>query len=145
MRARIIVSLLALACLGLTVVVVTHPGREAFRGLVYPCSAYGQGPLNNNYAPGTIVPFVGDARHVPDGWVICDGRELKVAEFPALAEALRRTSLESFRLPDYSGMLAMFLLEHEGPGSMALGMSMPPMVPTGPVRARPILWLVRAR
>ncbi len=59
---------------------------------------------------GAIVAFGGPAGSVPEtsGWLLCDGRELSAATYPALAEALGAAwggtaNGATFRLPDLRG------------------------------------------
>lgn len=59
---------------------------------------------------GTIVAFGGE--NIPDGWLLCDGRELNAAqnqEYKALFDAIGTAwggnlSLQIFRIPDLQGM-----------------------------------------
>lgn len=43
----------------------------------------------NGVPPGAVMPFAGGK--VPDGWLLCDGREVSAAKYPQLAEALGST------------------------------------------------------
>lgn len=69
-----------------------------------PASPTGAPPV------GTILAFGGPATSVPEtqGWILCDGRELAVADFPQLHDILGTAwgtgrSPGVFRLPDLRG------------------------------------------
>jgi len=62
--------------------------------------------------PGVIMPYAGD--EAPDGWILCDGREVEIAKWPELATVLgykfgSRSSVtpEYFRVPDLRGRLPL--------------------------------------
>ena len=57
--------------------------------------------------PGCIMPFAGDTAHIPAGWLLCDGRQLPTAKFPALFGAISTSwggAGGNFNLPDMRGM-----------------------------------------
>lgn len=68
----------------------------------------GGGSGGASVPPGTIVMFGGTV--VPDGWLLCNGQERLVADFPELAAALGTSWGEGFPdptlefvLPDFNG------------------------------------------
>jgi microcystin-dependent protein len=58
--------------------------------------------------PGTIVAFGGPAEEVPDGWIMCDGRDLPIADFERLHKKIRflwgNPGSGRFRVPDLRGL-----------------------------------------
>lgn len=62
--------------------------------------------------PGVILPYGGNA--APNNWLLCDGTQYRIADYPALFEAVGynfggRTTLPSgfFRVPDLRGRLPL--------------------------------------
>jgi len=56
---------------------------------------------------GTIVAFAGPAENVPQGWLLCDGREIIQDEYPVLFTVIGTawgTTPSDFRLPDLRGV-----------------------------------------
>jgi microcystin-dependent protein len=78
--------------------------REAWRKLASTVNALltsaGQG-----LPPGIVQPFAGN--NVPLGWLLCDGREYSIAEYPPLFAALGTLyggdGQSTFAVPDYTG------------------------------------------
>ena len=61
----------------------------------------------NGVPPGTIMAFAGDANKVPNGWMLCDGRQLNRTDYPALFDAISTAwggYDNYFFLPDMRGM-----------------------------------------
>ena len=61
----------------------------------------------HNGAPiGSVMPFAGDK--VPDGWLLCDGSEVNISDYPALFDVIRMAwggdGTTKFRVPDMRGM-----------------------------------------
>lgn len=57
---------------------------------------------------GTVVAFAGKAGAVPNGWLLCDGREVSRSEYRTLFYAIRTAhgtgdGSTTFKLPDYRG------------------------------------------
>ena len=56
----------------------------------------------------SVLAFSGDKTTVPDGWMLCDGRELSAATYPELFAVIKNiygtANVGSFKLPDYRGM-----------------------------------------
>jgi hypothetical protein len=56
--------------------------------------------------PGTIIAFAG--HHVPSGYLLCNGAELQVSQYPKLFAAIGTTyggnGSSTFRLPNFGGM-----------------------------------------
>ena len=75
---------------------------------------------------GTILPWVGNASSIPDGWLQCTGQTLEATEYPLLASVLGNTygptgglggrayggyvSGDNFRLPNLNGRVLTCLL-----------------------------------
>jgi microcystin-dependent protein len=61
----------------------------------------------NGVPAGSLMPFAGPAGKVPDGYLVCDGRSVAVADYPALYEAIGDAwggdGGTNFRLPDLQG------------------------------------------
>ncbi|MBP7586231.1 MAG: tail fiber protein [Spirochaetes bacterium] len=58
---------------------------------------------------GTILPFAGKADYLPDGWLLCDGRELGRSAFPELFAVIGTlwgdgNGVTTFNLPDLRGL-----------------------------------------
>lgn len=56
---------------------------------------------------GSVMAFAGSPESLPAEWLPCDGRELDVAEYPALHAAIASAhggEGAKFRLPDYRGL-----------------------------------------
>ena len=76
-------------------------------------------------AIGTVMLFTGTV--VPQGWVLCDGRELHKAEHPALFAVLGHTyggdDRSTFTLPDMRADMADMALTvaAQAPGGVPLG------------------------
>ena len=71
--------------------------------------------IHNQMPAGSVVAFAGEHSSIPNGWLLCDGRELSKADFPELAHALSKvTGMQSsyvfdpssanFKIPDYRGL-----------------------------------------
>ena len=75
--------------------------------------------LTQNWAPGTVVPFVGSPDSLPDNWVPCAGQKLPKSEYGDLLSILGESYSRSpddadFSLPDYRGMFVVDRLDHSG-------------------------------
>lgn len=60
------------------------------------------------FPAGTVVAFAGPTVTIPEGWELCDGRELSRAEYPGLFAAIGTVhghgdGATTFHLPDYRG------------------------------------------
>jgi len=58
---------------------------------------------------GTVIAFAGDEEKVPAGWLLCDGREVSISEYPALWEVIgaawgNGNNSSTFNVPDMRGM-----------------------------------------
>lgn len=59
--------------------------------------------------PGIVVAFAGDENHIPQGWLLCDGRMLDKndqryqALFAAIGTIHGGAATPNFQLPDYRG------------------------------------------
>ena len=79
-------------------------------------------PLN---PPGVILPFGGDT--APEGWLLCDGTEVKISDYTALfnvigynfkdASQLADEGVNSFALPDMRGRFPLGLDNLGGPSA----------------------------
>ena len=75
-----------------------------------PSAPYSEVAHNATIMPsGCIVPFAGPAETIPDGWMLCDGRELSRSEYQRLYEAIgvawgTGNGSTTFNLPDLRGM-----------------------------------------
>lgn len=73
--------------------------------------------------PGAIMPFGGET--APDGWLLCDGTEVKISDYTALfniirynfkdASLLSDSGVNSFALPDLRGRFPLGLDNMGGP------------------------------
>lgn len=63
---------------------------------------------NNGNPPGTIITFAGPKANIPPGYLICDGAELNVTDYPNLASAIGinwgGNGSTTFKVPDLRGM-----------------------------------------
>lgn len=61
----------------------------------------------NGVPPGSITPFAGDVDvSLPDGYLVCDGRSVRIDDYPELYDAIGLNwggSGQNFRLPDLRG------------------------------------------
>jgi len=61
----------------------------------------------NGVPPGSITPFAGDVDvSLPDGYLVCDGRSVRINDYPELYDAIGTNwggSGQNFRLPDLRG------------------------------------------
>ena len=60
----------------------------------------------NGVPPGSIISFGGQTNRVPHGWLLCDGHEEQVSDYPALFYAIEHSwggSNDVFRVPDLRG------------------------------------------
>jgi microcystin-dependent protein len=60
------------------------------------------------YPPGAIMVWAGEESKIPQGWYLCDGRELNRLEYPALYNAIGTNwgydkATGKFRIPDLRG------------------------------------------
>ena len=74
---------------------------------------------------GTVLSFAGGDAQVPDGWLVCDGRELAAADYPELATVLLGTfgsaTPGKFRLPDLRGRVVVGVGQGADLAQRALG------------------------
>ncbi len=58
--------------------------------------------------PGFVIAFAGPEANIPDGWLLCDGRQLSKEQygnlFKAIGTAHGGNGSPTFNLPDYRGM-----------------------------------------
>lgn len=92
-------------------------GSEALREISFaqlPSTPYSESAFTVSYSVpvGTIVPFAGEAKDIPDGWLLCDGgtydgKDAKYTELKSVVRHLYRGSAslvgEQFRVPDFRG------------------------------------------
>ena len=68
---------------------------------------------------GSLVLVTDVVIEEPEGWLLCDGRELQVADYPTLCRVLGTGATDTtrgvFRLPDYRGLVARVAKNAEGP------------------------------
>ena len=75
-----------------------------------PSSPYSEVAHNAILMPaGSIIPFAGPDENVPDGWILCDGRELSRTEYQRLYDAIgvawgTGDGATTFNIPDLRGM-----------------------------------------
>lgn len=74
-----------------------------------PSTPYAEAVTSSPFPAGIIVPFGGDADHVPAGWILCDGRELRRSEYIALYQVIQTSFGEgdgssTFNAPDLRGV-----------------------------------------
>lgn len=60
------------------------------------------------FPPGFIMPFAGDSTKIPNGWLLCDGREIPRSQYSALYEVIadnwgRGNNSTTFNIPDLRG------------------------------------------
>jgi hypothetical protein len=65
-------------------------------------------PSAKGVPAGTVVAFAGSVDAIPNGWMLCDGRELSRSEYSTLFYAIRTAhgagdGSTTFRVPDYRG------------------------------------------
>ncbi|MEL6557817.1 MAG: tail fiber protein [Bacteroidota bacterium] len=69
--------------------------------------AQAAGRAQNGVPAGSITAFAGAGDNLPEGYVLCDGRELNVADFPELFAAIGDSwggnGISTFRVPDLRG------------------------------------------
>jgi microcystin-dependent protein len=83
----------------------------AMAGSIFLISLLAEKPEQEHSSPGlpvgTIVAFAGAPSAVPEGWLLCDGRELPIQQygplFAALEYAWGRGGQGAFRVPDLRG------------------------------------------
>ena len=74
-----------------------------------------QPPVQFRNPAGMIAPFAGTADKIPDGWLLCDGREFKTTDYPELFDVIGQswggrqevedeTVTDYFNIPDMRGM-----------------------------------------
>ncbi|MBN1133263.1 MAG: tail fiber protein [Bacteroidales bacterium] len=60
------------------------------------------------FPAGAIIPFGGPSEKVPVGWLLCDGMEYGIADYPELYEVIGASwgssAAETFRVPDLRGV-----------------------------------------
>ena len=75
-----------------------------------PSSPYSEVAHNAMATPtGNIAPFAGPAENIPDGWMLCDGRELSRTEYQRLYDVIgvawgTGDGATTFNIPDLRGM-----------------------------------------
>ncbi len=75
-----------------------------------PSTPYSESAYNVSVIPpGTVVSFAGDESKIPDGWLLCDGREVSRSDYANLYNAIRTAwghgnNSTTFNLPDMRGM-----------------------------------------
>ena len=73
--------------------------------------------LNKRLVPvGSVLPFGGDINTVPEGFLLCDGTEYDVDDYPELFEVIKYTystsdDLAVFKVPDLRGRVPVGMLE----------------------------------
>ncbi len=72
-------------------------------------------PVQYRNPAGMLVPFAGTIDKIPEGWLLCDGREFEADDYPELYEAIGSSwggrtvdagdvSVDYFNIPDMRGM-----------------------------------------
>lgn len=61
------------------------------------------------FPPGFIMPFAGDSSKIPNGWLLCDGREISRSQYSTLYAVIadnwgRGNNSTTFNLPDFRGV-----------------------------------------
>ena len=75
-----------------------------------PSAPYSEVAHNAAATPaGNIAPFAGTAENIPEGWLLCDGRELSRSEYQKLYDAIgvawgTGDGSTTFNIPDLRGM-----------------------------------------
>lgn len=74
-----------------------------------PSTPYAEAVTSSPFPAGIIVPFGGDADHVPTGWMLCDGRELERSKYQSLYQTIGKSFGEgdgssTFNVPDLRGV-----------------------------------------
>ena len=75
----------------------------------YALHAESVSPQGGGAPVGSVMAFAGHENFIPDGWLLCDGREVAVADYPELNEVLTEHrygitgDTDTFHLPDYRG------------------------------------------
>lgn len=87
-------------------------GEEALREISFaqlPSAPYAETAFSVSFTvpAGTIVAFAGIADSIPEGWLLCDGRELKTSDYPNLSGIILgywgAAAGGNFKLPDLRG------------------------------------------
>lgn len=83
---------------------ITLSDAEPFQAVPYAKVAGNAVP----FPPGFIMPFAGDTTKIPQGWILCDGRELSRSQFASLYNIIgdnwgRGNGSTTFNLPDLRG------------------------------------------
>ncbi|MBL9138731.1 MAG: tail fiber protein [Verrucomicrobiales bacterium] len=108
-------------------------------GIAWTRAAERQEPAVPGMPIGSIVAFAGGTGTVPEaqGWMLCDGRELAVSQYPALHAAIgagwgASGNGSMFRLPDFRGrFLRGVNLTATGPGRDPDAAAREPSAPGG--------------
>lgn len=72
-------------------------------------------PVQYRNPPGMMAPFAGTSDKIPEGWLLCDGREFETTQYPELYEAIGQSwggrqetagevTVDYFNIPDMRGM-----------------------------------------
>jgi hypothetical protein len=73
---------------------------------MYYKSAQDEGKQYFGVPPGTVIAFAGDT--IPEGYLLCDGRELDISKYPDLFDAIGSiygpTGTGKFKIPNFKGM-----------------------------------------
>lgn len=73
---------------------------------IYPNSKENEG-INNVLPVGTIIAFGGDTLEIPDGWLLCNGKNLPKKDYSKLFGTIKNNwggdGIENFKLPDLRG------------------------------------------
>ena len=91
-----------------------------FRELSYaalPSVPYAEVAANVSMPPGTIVPYGGET--IPEGWLLCDGREISRSEYANLYNAIKTiwghgNNSSTFNLPDMRGVFLRGVSDDSG-------------------------------
>jgi len=100
-------SLDGLSAIGIALVCVIWGASAIAAGRPIQQPPSRPGPVLDNMV-GTVVAFAGPTDRIPHGWLLCDGREIKIAEYPELYDTVGTAwgagnGRTTFNLPDLRG------------------------------------------
>jgi len=76
--------------------------------LSVPVANYAVKSGSSSFPAGMIIAFAGNTSKIPEGWILCDGRELNRTDYPALLDAIGLNwgignNINTFNVPDLRG------------------------------------------